>query len=256
MRAEEPDQQSGSPIARFWRAVPERVFRLLGVAFFGALLLIRLPDYFNDFWSLGPWYQFPDGSRLRLPWTRVLVDLTYVLIVVSYVVRIPPRERSVNPLHIAVAMLGGFWPLLPMLAVGVADRMSPSVGATLDQLLWRESLTLVQVLGCTGLMIAGNLLDVWGYATLLQSFSIVPEARELKITGPYHVVRHPVYLGQVIAQAGIWLVIARLTLFAIVFFGAFCAIQLYRAKLEDRVLAEAFGEQHRAWRSRTFWFGE
>jgi protein-S-isoprenylcysteine O-methyltransferase Ste14 len=106
----------------------------------------------------------------------------------------------------------------------------------------------------TTLITAGNLIDLWGYTVLTRSFGIVPEARELKTSGPYRFVRHPVYLGQFISQGGVWFCFARLHWVWIGMYVVFVAMQLYRSKLEDRVLAEAFGDPCREWQQRTFWF--
>ncbi|MBU1647461.1 MAG: hypothetical protein KJ787_14105, partial [Gammaproteobacteria bacterium] len=101
---------------------------------------------------------------------------------------------------------------------------------------------------------AGNALDVWGYASLFRSVSIVAEARDLVVSGPYRLVRHPVYLGQIVAQAGVWLLFAPLHPVWISFFACFVAMQLYRGRVEDTVLERAFGERYRMWKDRTFWF--
>ena len=155
---------------------------------------------------------------------------------------------------ILIALVGGFWPMLPFFATSLLNRIDPTSAQSLQRFLWSDSLSLVQVLAGTSLILAGNALDIWGYSTLLRSFSIVPEARELRVTGPYRIVRHPVYLGQLAAQAGVWLVFANPNGFGIVFFGIFVALQLYRSRLEDHVLAETFGAVWHEWKSRTFWF--
>jgi protein-S-isoprenylcysteine O-methyltransferase Ste14 len=36
-----------------------------------------------------------------------------------------------------------------------------------------------------------------------RSFSVMPEARRLVTNGPYSVIRHPVYLGEAVALAGV-----------------------------------------------------
>ena len=104
------------------------------------------------------------------------------------------------------------------------------------------------------LLTLGNALDVWGYATLCRSLSIVAEARILKTHGPYRFIRHPIYLGQFISQGAIWLVLVRLQPIWALFYVAFIAMQLYRSRVEDRVLERAFGDRYRAWKKKTFWF--
>jgi protein-S-isoprenylcysteine O-methyltransferase Ste14 len=235
--------------------VPDVAFRALGVSFFLGYVLLRVPDYHNRFWELGPWYASADGSfTLRLPWAAVLVDVSFLLVAISYLVRCSPQRRVASPTQIAVALMGGFWPMLPSLLLAGLGWFDPTTADAWQAALWRDSLNLPQVLALGALGIGGNLLDVWGYGVLMHSFSIVPEARELKTAGPYRWVRHPIYLGQLVAQAGVWLVYARLTWFAVTYFLAFVVIQLVRSIWEDRVLAEAFGEKYAAWKTNTFWF--
>ncbi len=103
-------------------------------------------------------------------------------------------------------------------------------------------------------MTIGLSIEVWGYAILARSLSIVPEARDLKVTGPYRFVRHPVYFGQFIAQGGFLLLAANTHWVWISLYALFVAMQLYRSKLEDHVLEKAFGEPYREWKEKTFWF--
>jgi protein-S-isoprenylcysteine O-methyltransferase Ste14 len=71
-------------------------------------------------------------------------------------------------------------------------------------------------------------------------FGVLPEARGLVVRGPYRVVRHPVYLGELVALAG--LAIAAPVLWNLVAWTAVLACQLVRARLEERALTDAFPE--------------
>lgn len=243
-----------SPIMRCWLAAPDWTFRLVGMAFFFGYFAYRLPDYFADFWNLGPYYEFTNGDRLQLPWTRVLIDLTYLLIGLAYLFRLPPRSRAHRGREITIAMFGAFWPFLPFVVEAVLSWSHSSRHAAYHDWMWADSLSLFRTLTGAALILLGNALDVWGYGTLFRSLSIVPEARVLKVTGPYRLVRHPIYLGQMLAQGGVWLCFANTHIVWIVFFACFVAFQLYRSRLEDRVLEAAFGEAHAEWMRKTFWF--
>lgn len=246
--------EAPSLATRLWNAVPDWVFRLLGAAFFLGYLAYRAPDYFADFWNIGLFFQLPDGTRLRIPWTRVLVDLTVLLIGLSYLFRLPPRARTARFGDIVIAVAGGFWPTLPFILGAWLAWTDPESYRSYSAFIWRDSLAMVPLLGGAALILAGNALDVWGYTVLFRSCSIVPEARELTVRGPYRFVRHPVYLGQMLAQGGIWLVFARAHLILVLFFVAFVSIQLYRAAVEERVLEQAFGDRYRKWKQATYWF--
>ncbi len=253
-------ERDGAPVTRslpmrVWLATPDWAFRLLGAGFFIGYLAWRADDYIERFWSLGPWYRFPSGYVLRVPWVRVLVDLTYLLIALGFCLRLPPRWRAAQGAHIAIALVGAIWPFLPFVIEAGLGWIDLQWQGAFQTLMWGDApLSLTVVLAGTGLMLVGNVLDLWGYGVLCRALSIVPEARALKTGGPYRFVPHPVYLGQMLAQAGIWLVLAPLHPVWIAFYLCFVAMQLYRSWVEDRVLEAAFGEQYRAWRSKTFWF--
>jgi len=73
---------------------------------------------------------------------------------------------------------------------------------------------------------------------LRRSFSILPEARVLVTTGPYRIVRHPLYVTEEIANFGVMLQFAQpwSLLIEIVNVG----LQLWRISFEERVLLSAF----------------
>lgn len=88
------------------------------------------------------------------------------------------------------------------------------------------------------LTISGTVFAVCAVAVLGRSISILPEARRLVTSGPYAVVRHPVYLGEIVAMFGITL--QYLSGWALLLFGLQCALQLQRMKNEERVLLQVF----------------
>lgn len=237
-----------------WAGLPDWAFRALGCLFFGSFLVVRAPDYFQDFWTLGPYYVFENGDRLAFPWTRVLVDITILQMALSYLFRMPAADRCDRGPEVVVALLGGFWPMLPFLVPAILSLFDPAFAQICAVSLWKPSISLFAMLAGTTLILLGNVLDVWGYGVLFRSFSIVPEARALKVDGVYRWIRHPIYFGQMLAQAGIWMFFARTSLFSVCFLGAFIVLQLYRSKLEDRVLENAFGDRYRQWKAATFWF--
>lgn len=107
----------------------------------------------------------------------------------------------------------------------------------------------------SALLFAGDAVAVggslWIFASVLalgRCFGVLPEARGLVTRGPYRLVRHPVYLGEIIALAGLTLAApgwGRLAIFAI-----FVAAQLTRMHLEEAALREAFPE-YAAYAART-----
>ena len=252
------DKSPHSKALRLWLAAPDWLFRAAGAAVWGAILVVRAMDYRGGFWTVGPVYYNPATEfAFRVPWTRLLTDLTLVIIVLGFLLRKPPRQRARRISSIVLGLVGGYWPLLPF----ALDAVLQLAGTSLSDVFGLPmpggsgfSIELLPFVIGVLLVMAGNALDVWGYATLLRSFSIVPEARELKVSGPYRLVRHPVYLGQMLAQAGVWLCFTPLHAVWIAFYLIFVALQIWRAKREDAVLEEAFGDDYRRWKKETFWF--
>jgi len=99
----------------------------------------------------------------------------------------------------------------------------------------------------TSVLLAGDLIalgsSAWLVASLLvlrKCFGVLPAARGLVTRGPYRVVRHPVYLGELGAFAG--LTIASGSAWAAVGWLVLAGAQLARARLEEETLAAAFPE--------------
>jgi protein-S-isoprenylcysteine O-methyltransferase Ste14 len=91
-------------------------------------------------------------------------------------------------------------------------------------------------------------MELFGLAHLRRNLSIIPEARRLVTSGPYRFVRHPLYLGEVLAAVSA--VLANPGLWAAVSIPPFVAVQLLRAHFEEQLLARTF-PQYDAYRRRT-----
>ena len=90
----------------------------------------------------------------------------------------------------------------------------------------------------TAMLIAAECFAIWGLVSLRTGFSIVPEARRLTQTGPYRLVRHPLYFAEIAAALGLLLQgdPAAWTLLAL---ALFVAVQYGRTVLEERLLRSA-----------------
>ena len=86
-----------------------------------------------------------------------------------------------------------------------------------------------------GLMAAGLLLNFYAKAALWRSFGIVAANRGVKCSGPYRVVRHPMYLGYTITQLGFCLLNPVWTNVAL--YSSAFVLQILRLRAEEDLLA-------------------
>jgi protein-S-isoprenylcysteine O-methyltransferase Ste14 len=96
-----------------------------------------------------------------------------------------------------------------------------------------------------GALLAGELVAVvfcvWLFVSVLflgRCFGVLPEARGLVTSGPYRLVRHPVYLGEIGACVGLALASPSLANAAVL--CVLVAAQTVRMGLEEQALTRAF----------------
>jgi protein-S-isoprenylcysteine O-methyltransferase Ste14 len=84
-----------------------------------------------------------------------------------------------------------------------------------------------------------------------EAFSVTAQAHQLVTQGLYAKIRHPIYVFG--TMAFLFVVLALQGWPALIIWAFVILIQVARVRREERVLAEAFGEEYTAYRSRT-WF--
>lgn len=98
------------------------------------------------------------------------------------------------------------------------------------------------------LVVAGLGWAVWSVRCLGRSISVIAQAREVVDRGPYRLVRHPLYVGEIVSSLGVAIVVG--TVGAFCAWAALCLLQAYRALREEQVLLQAL-PGYRSYRART-----
>lgn len=97
--------------------------------------------------------------------------------------------------------------------------------------------------------LAGLVLVVVAFLSLNRSFGLAPENRGIKTAGAYRFVRHPMYLGYMLAETGV--VLDNFALFNLFILAVSVLFLLLRLRAEEQLL-----QQDRAYRTyarRTRW---
>lgn len=81
---------------------------------------------------------------------------------------------------------------------------------------------------------------IYAMAHLRRNLSIIPEARHLTTTGPYRLVRHPLYCAEILAAVAV--VMSGLYLIPILAVAVFMLMQNLRATFEERLLGASFSD--------------
>lgn len=153
--------------------------------------------------------------------SRVSIILFIALHCVLFIIRLRPVEKA-----------AGSWPRIAALT----GTFFFAVLALLD----RSQVSLFKTTIGTLLVLIGNCLATAALSALGRSFSMMAEARRLVTRGGYSYVRHPMYLSEAIALAGVVLQVN--TWQAIIVFAVHLWIQIQRMKNEEKVLERTFPE--------------
>jgi protein-S-isoprenylcysteine O-methyltransferase Ste14 len=152
---------------------------------------------------------------------RVLTVAFFTFLLAIYAVRSKAAAHDHNPVAVAAALVGSFILYGLFLIPGQSRSTDVSVLAMSDILL-----------------AVGMVWALYSLSYLRNRFSIVPEARGLVTDGPYGVVRHPIYLGEIIA--GLGLVMPTVVSLHAALFAVFVGTQVLRTYFEERVLRSTY----------------
>ena len=103
------------------------------------------------------------------------------------------------------------------------------------------------------MMVAGLLLRWWSVRTLAEYFTVdisIQPGQELIRRGPYRLLRHPSYTGALLTVLGFGIALGHL-LAALVVIVPITAAFLWRIRIEEQMLAEAFPDAYPAYARET-----
>lgn len=170
-----------------------------------------------------------DGLRL-LHIASTILGALFVAMVVVMTVRRLPALKGPSGLEPRVTALGGTFALMGLATLPPGQ---PPVAALVI---------------AVALMVAGFSASAYALHFLGRSFSIAPTARELITTGPYGLVRHPLYLAEAITTAG--MILSHWSWGAIALAITQLALQYRRIYHEENILRAAFPDSYDAYARR------
>jgi protein-S-isoprenylcysteine O-methyltransferase Ste14 len=191
--------------------------RLLILPIFGLLLTSNMVGICVEAKALEPLSTIKVATLIH----RMLVVGFYALVVFLYFIRSAARFTTKSLIVKTLAFIASFLPFAIPFLSSSTDNSRIMLSANL-------------------ITISGMIISLYSLGALGKSFSIVPQARTLVQTGPYKLVRHPLYLGELISITGI--VLARFSISAMTIYCLIITLQIYRAVQEERLLAGVFPE--------------
>lgn len=116
----------------------------------------------------------------------------------------------------------------------------------------------ISTVAWTPVRVAGAVIATVGLVLLLtariqlgRSFSVSAQARKLVTSGIYSRIRNPIYVFSAMFLCGLVIAIGRPILLLVLL--VLVPLQVRRARKEEQVLTEAFGEEYVQYKART-WF--
>jgi protein-S-isoprenylcysteine O-methyltransferase Ste14 len=175
----------------------------------------------------------------------LLITGLWICFILYWIVSARGVKRSLG--HEA-SRLGG---VVRIIALGVVFAVAGNRSFLLPAL--HLSAMTARVLHVAGVVLcaAGIAVAIWARSQLGRNWGMpasVKEDPELITSGPYRVVRHPIYAGVLLAMIGSALVVGRSWL---VLLGVFVVYFAYTARLEERTLARQFPDAYGRYRART-----
>jgi len=217
-----PNDAEGNSLVTFFRTFERtKLYDLMAatplIAWYGFALTIQLPPLAHQIVSFDP--AAADASVVAGLASKLATQFFIMVLALLMVLRRQPLGKAF-----------GFYPRFAAVAgtfLSIAIVLLPA-----------RELSVPLHIASTLLILCGTLFALYAVLELGRSFSLMPEARRLVINGPYSVIRHPLYLGEAVALAGVTL--QYLSPWALALLALQCIFQLERMKNEELVLSRAF----------------
>jgi protein-S-isoprenylcysteine O-methyltransferase Ste14 len=221
-----------SSIVTFFRTFERtKLYDLLAatplIAWYGFVFTMQLPLLADQIASLDP--ATANARVYASVASKLATQMFFVALALLMVLRRKPLGKA-----------SGFYPRFTALA-------GTFLSIAMVQLPARDLSVSLHV-ASTLLILGGVVFALYAVLELGRSLSMMPEARRLVTNGPYSLMRHPLYLGEAVALAGVTL--QYLSPWALGLFALQCIFQLERMKNEELVLSRAFPD-YRDYAART-----
>ena len=178
-------------------------------------------------------------------WLQLFATLTGFVVILIPLLSFRRTDENARGRSSGAATRFLHWPVMLALTIGYV-----AVGIA----LWRPLPIALSPGVYVGILVAGSLLYfpgialyLWGYWTLGRMFGIssgfgatLYQNHKLIRSGPYRYVRHPMYLAVILAAFGALLIFRT---WAMVLFSVSSLVVVFRARREERLLAEEFGNE-------------
>ena len=182
--------------------------------------------------------------HLRMSYERAVILGGWAVFVVYWIVSSRRVKKTAQRDPPWTRVLGGGAILL---LVMLAQRSALAPFLLAPTLPGSPALRAIAVaLGLSGMAFA--MVARWHLGRNWSGEPSLKEGHELVTSGPYRIVRHPIYTGVIAAVLGSALATDRMWLFIL---PVTLAVALYRIPREERLLAQQFPEAHPAYRART-----
>ncbi len=212
------DNESSGAIRSAWLSFLGLDNKILGLMLvpIAAIAWVHLFSAGSQYWPFiaAGSYAHPALSLLTSAFSAVYVSATSILLLTAG--RPLARDEAVLPNLLAVAGAFGAY-LFGFLPAAENALVNPYVPLTL--LLLGAALVLLALL------------------YLRRSFTVTPQARAVKQAGPYAIIRHPMYAGNIVTVFGLGLLLGTPQALALSF--AIAGLQIGRAYFEERLLLSA-----------------